>query len=111
MKSMPSESGLPIHASFQPSDSLGFQWVAGLRQVLAGATTWPTPFLWVYSSDSIRKEKDSHQEVVFYGEGKYSEERRRRVYSKMLALAQEKLKKGRRLFWMPLTLAADGVKR
>jgi uncharacterized protein len=48
----------------------------------------------VYSSDSVRKEKDSHQEVVFYGEGKYSEERRRRIYSKMLALAQEKLKKG-----------------
>jgi uncharacterized protein len=49
----------------------------------------------VYSSDSIRKEKDSHQELVQYGEGKYTEERRRRIYTKMLALAQEKLKKGR----------------
>jgi uncharacterized protein len=48
----------------------------------------------VYSSDSIRKEKDSHQEVVLYGERKYTEERRRRIYTKMLALAQEKLKKG-----------------
>jgi uncharacterized protein len=48
----------------------------------------------VYSSDSIRKEKDSHQQVVLYGEGKYTEERRRRIYTKMLALAQEKLKKG-----------------
>jgi uncharacterized protein len=49
----------------------------------------------VYSSDSIRKEKDFQQELVPYGEGKYSEERRRRVYTKMLAMAQEKLKKGR----------------
>jgi len=48
-----------------------------------------------YSSDSIRKEKDSRQELVPYGEGKYTEKRRRRVYTKMLALAQEKLKKGR----------------
>jgi uncharacterized protein len=49
----------------------------------------------VYSSDSIRKEKDSHPELVHYGEGKYTEERRRRIYAKMLSLAQEKLKKGR----------------
>jgi uncharacterized protein len=49
----------------------------------------------VYSSDSIRKEKDPRQELVLYGEGKYNEKRRRRVYTKMLALAQEKLKKGR----------------
>ncbi len=49
----------------------------------------------VYSSDSIRKEKDSRPELVPYGEGKYAEKRRRRVYTKLLAIAQEKLKKGR----------------
>ena len=49
----------------------------------------------VYSSDSVRKEKDPEQEIVPYGEGKYSEKKRRRVYAQMLALAQEKLKKGR----------------
>jgi uncharacterized protein len=54
-----------------------------------------TLFMAIYSSDSIRKEKDFQQELVPYGEGNYSEKRRRRVYTKMLALAQEKLKKGR----------------
>jgi uncharacterized protein len=54
-----------------------------------------TLFMALYSSDSIRKEKNFHQELVPYGEGKYTEERRQRIYNKMLFLAQEKLKKGR----------------
>jgi predicted kinase len=49
----------------------------------------------VISSDAVRKEKDSEPEIVSFDSGKYSKERRRRVYAKMLALAQKKLKKGR----------------
>ncbi len=49
----------------------------------------------IYSSDSIRKAKEIRQELVPYGEGNYSEKRRRRIYAKMLSLAQEKLRKGR----------------
>ena len=52
-------------------------------------------YMTVYRSDSIRKEKDPRQEVVPYGHGRYTEKNRRRVYTQMLALAQEKLKKGR----------------
>lgn len=48
----------------------------------------------IISSDAVRKEKDCREEVVAYGTGIYSEERRQRVYSRMLALAQKKLKKG-----------------
>jgi uncharacterized protein len=63
---------------------------SSLAQRLANALSMA-----VYSSDSIRKEKDSRQELVPYGEGTYTEKRRRRIYTKMLAMAQEKLKKGR----------------
>ncbi len=54
-----------------------------------------TLFMAVYSSDSIRKEKDSRKQLVPYGEGSYTEMGRHRIYTKMLAQAQEKLKKGR----------------
>ncbi|MFO8084872.1 MAG: AAA family ATPase [Desulfobacterales bacterium] len=49
----------------------------------------------VISSDAVRKEKDFEPEIVSFDSGKYSKERRQRVYAKMLALAQKKLKKGR----------------
>jgi uncharacterized protein len=49
----------------------------------------------VYSSDAIRKKKDSRQELVGYGKGRYGEKNRRQVYAKMLAYAQDKLKMGR----------------
>ncbi len=52
-------------------------------------------FTTVISSDAVRKETETQPEIVPYGAGKYSEERRHRVYAKMLASAYKKLKKGR----------------
>lgn len=50
----------------------------------------------LFQSDRIRKEEqpDSHQQVVPFGQGLYSPERRHRVYARLLALAQETLKTG-----------------
>lgn len=49
----------------------------------------------VFSSDTVRKKKDNRQNIVAYGTGQYSEQKRQRVYNKLLALAQKNLKKGR----------------
>ncbi len=49
----------------------------------------------VISSDDIRRKRDTRNEVVPFGQGRYSLERRGRVYSRMLNRAQDLLKKGR----------------
>ncbi|MFP4348027.1 MAG: AAA family ATPase [Desulfococcaceae bacterium] len=49
----------------------------------------------VIRSDDIRKEDDARNEVVPFGQGRYSRERRARVYGRMLNRAQDHLKQGR----------------
>jgi aminoglycoside phosphotransferase family enzyme len=49
----------------------------------------------VFSSDAVRKQTDPATGIEPYGKGQYSAERRRHIYTRLLTLAQEKLKKGR----------------
>jgi uncharacterized protein len=49
----------------------------------------------VYNSDQLRKENPSAPEIVSFGKGAYTPEKRRHIYTLMLALAQERLKTGR----------------
>jgi hypothetical protein len=62
-----------------------------LAEAVAKALSIP-----LFQSDRIRKEEqsDSHEQVVPFGQGLYRLQMRHRVYARLLALAQETLKKG-----------------
>ena len=49
----------------------------------------------LFQSDAIRKEKQPSPEIVPFGTGEYSAARRQRVYARLLALAQDELRRGR----------------
>lgn len=63
----------------------------------------------VFSSDVVRKQTDPAKQVEPYGKGQYSPERRRLVYTRLLALAQEKVKKGRSVI-LDATYAARAMR-